>query len=114
MRIRLFAVAALLGAAAASQELPAESAKTGSVAGIVVDRKSGEGVPKAVVILRRAEQGGIGAITGADGKFTLRDVEPGSYVLVVESAGYVLERREPHTVAVQPGQTTSDVKVPLV
>ena len=69
MRIRLLTVFALLGAAllgaalpAAGQENPAEPAKTGSVAEVVIDEKSGDPVAKAVVILRRDQEGGIGGI----------------------------------------------------
>src|SRR5438128_11346386 len=112
MRIRLLTVVTLLGAAlpAAGQQNPAEPAKTGSVAGVVIDEKSGDPVAKAVVILRRDQEGGIGGITGSDGKFTLRDVDPGTYLLVVERDGYVVARGPSQTVKVQAGQTASDVK----
>jgi protocatechuate 3,4-dioxygenase beta subunit len=80
----------------------------------VVDGESGAGVAKAVVILRHDQGGGIGAITDREGKFTLRDVDPGSYVLAVERDGYVVARGQPQTVNVQAGQTTSDVKVKLL
>src|SRR6266851_5304363 len=116
MRIRLLTAAALLGTAAhiAGQENPVEPPKTGSVAGVVIDEKSGDRVAKAVIILRRGEEGGIGGITGADGKFTLRDVDPGTYVLAVERDGYVVARGQSQTVNVQAGQTTSDVKMKLL
>src|SRR6266851_6263835 len=116
MRIRLLTAAALLGTAAhiAGQENPVEPPKTGSVAGVVIDEKSGDRVAKAVIILRRGEEGGIGGITGADGKFTLRDVDPGTYVLAVERDGYVVARGESQTVNVQVGQTTSDLQLKLL
>ncbi|PYT29625.1 MAG: hypothetical protein DMG57_11065 [Acidobacteria bacterium] len=145
MRIRLLTAAALLGTAApiAGQENQVEPPKTGSVAGVVIDEKSGDRVAKAVIILRRDEQrtvpsgnvsggrnlystgslfprtctevpGEIGEITGADGKFTLRDVDPGTYLLAVERDGYVIARGQTQTVKVQAGQTTSDVKVKLL
>src|SRR5437870_12841635 len=58
MRIRLLTAAALLGTAApiAGQENQVEPPKTGSVAGVVIDEKSGDRVAKAVIILRRDEQ----------------------------------------------------------
>jgi hypothetical protein len=89
MRIRLFMAAALLGASlpTAGQEKPAEPPKTGSVAGIIIDQNYGDAVPKAIVILRHGEEEGIGATTGADGKFLLRDVDPGAYAITVEKDG---------------------------
>jgi hypothetical protein len=115
MRIRLFAAVALLGAAAATagQQSPAEPPKTGSVAGVVIDDKSADRIAKAFVILRRDQEGGIGTITGSDGKFTLRDVDPGTYALAVEREGYVVARGQSQTVQVQAGQTTADLKLKL-
>ncbi len=116
MRIQLLTVLALLGNAVpiAGQENPREPAKTGSVAGVVIDEKSGDRVAKAVVILRRDQEGGIGEITSADGKFTLRDVDPGTYVLAVERDGYVVAPGQSQTVNVQAGQITSEVKLKLL
>ena len=115
MRIRFFPTMALLGAAVpiAGQEGPLPPPKTGSVAGVVMEEKSEEGIAKAFVILRRDQEGGIGAITGPDGKFTLRDLDPGTYVLTVERNGYVVPRGQSQTVQVQAGQTTADVKLKL-
>jgi protocatechuate 3,4-dioxygenase beta subunit len=115
MRIRLFAALALLGASAPAvgQESPMEPPKTGSVAGVVIQEKSEEGIAKALVILRRDQEGGVGAITGPDGKFTLRDVDPGTYVLTAERDGYVVARGQSQTVQVQAGQTTADLKLKL-
>src|SRR6266404_6034104 len=117
MRIKLLTLLALLGNAVpiAGQENPREPAKTGSVAGVVIDEKSGDPVAKALVILRRDQEGGIGEITSADGKFTLRDVDPGTYVLAVQRDGYVVARRgQSQTVNVQAGQITSEVKLKLL
>src|SRR5712691_1720331 len=113
MQIRLLTVVALLGAAVpiAGQENSVKPAKTGSVAGVVIDEKSGDRVAKATVILRREQEGGIGEITSADGEFTLRDVDPGTYVLAVERDGYVVAGGQSQTINVQAGQTTSDVKL---
>jgi hypothetical protein len=115
MHITLLAAIALLGVAAlaAGQESPVDPPKTGSVAGVVIDEKSEDRIAKAFVILRRDQEGGIGAITGSDGKFTLRDLDPGTYVLTVERDGYVVPRGVSQTVQVQAGQTTADVKLKL-
>ena len=113
--IRLLMAAVLLGGAAllTGQENPAAAPKTGSVAGAVIDEKSGEGIPKALIILRRDQEGGIGQVTDSNGKFTLRDVEPGTYTLSVQRDRYVLTRGQSQTIDVQPGQSTSDVKLKL-
>ena len=114
--IRLLIASALLGNAAqvSGQENPPVSPKTGSIAGVAIDDKSGEGIAKALIILRRDREGGLGEITDAKGKFTLRDVDPGVYTLSVERDGYVVARAQPQTVSVQAGQTTSDVKLKLL
>ena len=113
--IRLLIAAALLGDAAqvSGQEDPAAAPKTGSIAGVAIDEKSGEGIAKALIILRRDQEGGLGEITDAKGKFTLRDVDPGVYTLSIERDGYVAAGEKSQTVSVQAGQTTSDLKLKL-
>src|ERR1017187_5025758 len=113
--IRLLIAAALLGDAAqvSGQENPPVAPKTGTVEGVAIDEKSGEGIAKALIILRRDQEGGMGEITDAKGKFTLRDVDPGVYTLSVERDGYVVAGGPSQTVSVQAGQTTSDVKLKL-
>jgi hypothetical protein len=116
MRVRLFAAAALLAAAtlAPGQQNSAEIPKTGSVAGVITDSKTGDPVAKAVVILRRDQEGGIGATSGPDGKFTLRDIDPGTYTVTVERDGFVVPRKKSQTVNVQPGENTSVVELKLL
>ena len=113
--IRLLIASALLGNAAqvSGQENPPVPPKTGSIAGVAIDEKSGEGIAKALIILRRGQEGGLGEITDAKGKFTLRDVDPGVYTISVERDGYVVTGGKSQTVSVQAGQTTSDVKLKL-
>src|ERR1700722_13413211 len=115
MPVRLFAAVVLLCAAApiVGQESQVLPPKTGSVAGFVIDEKSEAGIAKAFFILRRDQEGGIGAVTGSEGKFTLRDIEPGTYILAAERDGYVVARGQSQTVQVQAGQTTTDVKLKL-
>ena len=98
--IRLLIASAMLGEAAqvSGQEDPAAAPKTGSIAGVVIDEKSGEAIAKALVILRRDQEGGLGEITDAKGKFTLRDVDPGVYTLSVERDGYVVAGGKSQTV----------------
>jgi hypothetical protein len=114
--IRLLIASTLLGETAqvSGQENPPVSPKTGSIAGVAIDEKSGEGIAKALIILRRDREGGLGEITDAKGKFTLRDVDPGVYTLSVERDGYVVARGPSQTITVQAGKTTSDVKLKLL
>ncbi len=95
------------------QENPATPPKTGSVVGVAVDEKSGDGIARVRIVLRRDQEGGIGEVTSVDGKFTLRDVEPGTYTLSAERVGWVVARGQSPTVTVQAGQATSDVKLKL-
>lgn len=113
--IRLLIVSALVGEAAqvSGQENPPVSPKTGSIAGVAIDEKSGEGIAKALIILRCDQEGGLGEITDAKGKFTLRDVDPGVYTFSVERDGYVVAGGQSQTVSVQAAQATSDVKLKL-
>src|SRR5260370_11702476 len=114
--IRLLIASMLLGGAApvSGQEDPTAAPKTGSVAGAAIDEKSGDGIAKALIILRRDQQGGVGVVTDANGKFTLRDVDPGMYTLSAERDGYVVAHGQSQTVSVQAGQTTSEVKLKLL
>ena len=60
--------------------------KHGIVTGTVVENKSGAPLRKAVVIIRHEQEEGTGASTDALGKFTLRDIDPGTYQVTVERA----------------------------
>lgn len=112
MHTRLLVVSlALLNAAAQDSSSPP---KTGSVTGIAIDDKTGEPIARAVIILRHDRDDGVGGVADAKGKFTLREIDPGTYTLSVEREGYVAARRQPQTVIVQAGQDTSDVKVKLL
>lgn len=67
------------------------AAQTGAVTGRIVGAASAE--PLADVQLR-LDQTSLGAITGADGRFVLSAVPPGTYVLIAQRLGLSTERRE--------------------
>jgi hypothetical protein len=99
-----------------AQDTPA-TPKTGSVTGTVADGKSDEPIAKAVVILRRDVQGmgsGIGTVSGADGKFKLRDLDPGTYAIDASRDGHVVSNQTKQTVEVQAGEEATGVKLKLV
>ncbi len=77
-------------------------------------------VPKVLVILRGNERAGagdagIGTRTSASGAFTFRDLEPGTYQITVERAGYVsAPENKGKTVTVKAAENTSDVRLTLL
>src|SRR5437764_10068446 len=85
----LAAVAIACGVAAAQ---PSAADQTASVAGKVTNSVGGEGILRAHVSLRPQgdqSQQSYGAITDAEGKFSVIRVPPGNYSASVEKAGYV-------------------------
>jgi hypothetical protein len=92
-----------------------DAPKLGGLAGAVVESKSGTPVPKAIVILRRSQDAGIGTRTSASGAFTLVDLEPGTYQIKVERAGFVsAPENKGKTVTVKAAENTSDLKLILL
>ena len=69
-----------------------------SIEGKIVNANTGEAVPKAMVTMRlatpsRTNMGPPPAFTttsGADGRFAMKDIEPGSYRLTVTRNGFVM------------------------
>ena len=66
----------------------ASAATNGPISGKVVDAQ-GEGIPGVTVLLEGTSQG---VSTNADGTYTIANVAPGSYVLVISYVGYVAQR----------------------
>lgn len=89
--------------------------------GIVQDSKTGENMLYAnVALLRQSDSVFMrGGTTGTDGRFLIRDVADGTYMLRITSVGYAsytqtLEVKgdaDLGTFKLMPGQTLSDVKV---
>jgi len=103
-----------LAAAALGQERPLSNPTGGSLRGSVVDAKSGDPLAKATVIVRRGQEPGLGTVTGRDGSFALRDLQPGVYTITAERQGYVIPKGKPQTVTVEAAQDTSDMKLTMV
>ena len=85
--------------------LVSQAAPFGSIAGVVVDSRTG--TPLADVAVSVSPDGGS-ARTGADGRFTIAGLAPGGKELLVSAVGYTLARR---TIAL--GSGTHEVVVPL-
>jgi len=65
------------------------AAATGKITGTITDKESGEPVVGASVLLVGTQRG---AMTDFDGKFTITQVEPGTYTMRISNIGYnVLE-----------------------
>jgi len=58
---------------------------TGSITGRVVDAKTGEGLPGISVAVKGTR---LGAATGRDGNYTIRNVPSGTYTLVFSGVGF--------------------------
>lgn len=61
------------------------SAQTGSIAGVITDSKTGETIIGANVFIQGTQ---VGSPTDLDGKFTINNVKPGTYNLVVSFITY--------------------------
>ncbi len=94
-----------------------------TVEGLVVDATTGQPLIQAAVKLRDTKSRGrsTNANTDFNGRFLLKEVEPGRYRLRVESAGYAPHEYDQRTrdranaiLDLQPGQQVSDILVSLV
>ena len=92
-----------------------ETTKPPFVEGRVIDAKSGEAVKKALVILRRGKDRGIGAYSDAAGNFAFQPVEPGLYALSAERDGYIADPgAKPTIVNLKPGDPESSLLLKLL
>ena len=96
---KLFSMAAF--SAALLLSAPAAFAQTGQVTGTVTDSLSGEALPGINVVVAGTQQG---AATGAQGTYTISDLEPGTYELRATSITYATKTAE---VDVRAGETTT-------
>jgi protocatechuate 3,4-dioxygenase beta subunit len=58
-------------------------------------------VKKAVVIIRRTQEPGFGAVTDPSGEFQFESVEPGAYTITAECSGFVIDPESQRTVEVK-------------
>ena len=91
MRFLILLLPALL--LASFSQSPGTADKTGEVQGTVFDATSNEPIHKALVILRKGDDAGIGTYSDEAGKFTLREVDPGTYLISAEREGFVAESK---------------------
>ena len=106
----------LLAGTSAISYSQAPSPAVGTVTGRVIEAHSDNpsAIPKALIILRRGQEPGIGAYSDDKGNYTLK-VSPGAYIVTVERSGYVpVQPSKTRTVTVQASQTTEDFNPELV
>jgi protocatechuate 3,4-dioxygenase beta subunit len=113
----------VLGIFAAAQKEPPKDSKTPkedqcTISGLVVTLAASAPLKKARIVLQSADdpKQSVSTITTADGRFTLRKIEPGPYRLSVSRPGYVNQaygQRKPDSpgavLTLQPRQEMKDL-----
>lgn len=69
-----------------------EAIQTGSIEGEIIDTETGDPLPGANVFLKESRN--IGTSTDEDGRYTLSDIETGTYILVATFVGYQRNEKE--------------------
>ena len=59
--------------------------RNATISGVVTDAKTGDAMYSATVYLGGT---GIGAVTDVNGKYTIKEIPPGDYTLIIEYLGY--------------------------
>ena len=98
MRRIAISVIALIVAAACTQE-ENSTVELGGIYGVVADKTTGE--PVSVVNVKLKETG-ASTVTGSDGSFTFKDLESGSYTVLLSKEGY---KDNSNTIQVTNGKT---------
>ena len=104
----------------AGQKTQTPPAPKGTIEGVVLKAGTGEPLKKAWITLRGTQGQGSSesAMSEANGRFTLQNIEPGQYTLWVERNGFVSQgygQRGPESpgtiLTIHPGQTIRDIEV---
>ena len=99
MKKIIYALLVLLPFMACTEDIM-EDIKTGDIAGSVSDQTTGEPVATVNVVLN---PGGKSTVTGSDGSFSYKDLEPGKYSLEINKKGYKSNTKE---ILVKEGETS--------
>lgn len=67
-----------------------------TLSGQVTDMQTGEPIKAAAVTLT---PGGMTTVSGADGTFEFLNLDPGQYTVIVQSDGYVTNRKHVNAIA---------------
>jgi protocatechuate 3,4-dioxygenase beta subunit len=85
-----------------------------AIHGRVVEAKSGDPVKKAVVIIRHAQETGLGAMTDASGEFQFEGVEPGAYTITAEHSGFIIDPESRQSVVNVSSENKAEITVKLL
>lgn len=80
-------------------------AQSGSVTGIITDSESGEALPAVNVVIEELQRG---TATNAEGRYTIENIEPGTYTIVASYIGYA---RYTAQITVGAEQLTHDISL---
>lgn len=107
-------VLSLVGILVGAPLMPASlSAQEATLAGRIVDGADGSPIPLATVVLRRGETDDTlsGTLAGNDGRFLIRGLLPGRYVLAVSFLGFFPEERDVLVSDLNPSYDLGDVRL---
>ena len=115
MRILLLLLPSLLfGSFSQATQGTGEANKTGEVQGTVLEAASNEPIRKALVVLRKGDEPGVGTYTDEAGKFALHAVDPGTYLISAERSGFVADPKMPRqSITVQAGDAGEPITLKL-
>ena len=79
-----------------------------------MEAKSGEPVKKAVVIIRHAQEPGLGVMTDASGEFQFDAVKPGVWTITAEHSGFVIDPESKQIVVNVSSENKAEITVKLI
>lgn len=98
----------------AVQAGPTQSNKSGELQGTVLESTSKNPIQRALVVLRKNQEPGLGTYTDAAGRFAFHGLDSGGYILSAEHEGFVAGRKSKSLpVAVEPGEPGEPIVLTL-
>ncbi|MGD0669169.1 MAG: carboxypeptidase regulatory-like domain-containing protein [Bryobacteraceae bacterium] len=118
IRCHARALILLLAATAApfAQTAPAADQNSASVEGVVVNALTGDPLPRVHVTLFHYTSGArqrYGAMTTAEGKFSITGLPEGSYIISANRLGFISAPRRSDGFALKPGERKDDLTLKL-
>ena len=117
---RVLAVLAAACAVVLGQTPPAATDQPADVSGVVTNSVTGEPVVRAHVSLHptsnrpNSTQQPYGAMTDAEGKFSITSVPPATYFVLAERVGFEAAQTTSRAIKINPGDKKDDFKLQLI
>jgi hypothetical protein len=114
-----FAVLTAICASGWAQTPPAATDQPAAISGVVTNSVTGEPIPRAHVLFRpvsnrpNANQQTYGAMTTADGKFSIAPIQPANYTVFTEHAGFDSPPIM-RPLKIDPGDKKDDYKIEMI